>query len=243
MDNLKDRMLSISEAASYLGVSEMTLRRWHDSGKLKATMLTPGGQRRYSISDLQKIKKGLFRIAHDWASSAEAYEPDDEFYCPTSDVFKTRHTKMAILLDQASVGFQPSLISSAAGEIGNNSFDHNLGNWPDISGAFFSYDLNKRIIVIADRGVGVLATLQKVQPDLQTHEQALNVAFTKIVSGRAPENRGNGLKFAKDALTQAKAELFFQSGDAVLEISKKSGELKIHKSDDFIRGALSIIKF
>ena len=243
MKTVNDRMLSISEAASYLGVSEMTLRRWHNDGKLTATMLTPGGQRRYSMSDLQKIKKGLFRIAQEWASSQIAYEPNNEFYCPTTDIFKTRHAKMSILLDRSNYKVNASLVSSAAGEIGNNSFDHNLGNWPDLPGAFFAYDLSKRIIVLADRGVGVLATLKKVKPNLVTHEDALHTAFTEVITGRAPEHRGNGLKYVKEALSKADAELIFQSGDAILEITNKSNDIVISKTDDFIRGSLSIIKF
>lgn len=135
------------------------------------------------------------------------------------------------------------LISSAAGEIGNNSFDHNLGNWPDIAGTFFAYDLGKRIIVLADRGVGVLSTLRRIKPDLKTNEEALRVAFTEFVTGRAPEHRGNGLKYTKDALTNAGADLTFQSGDSVLEIRKGKAELKIEKTDVPLRGSLALIEF
>jgi hypothetical protein len=60
-----------------------------------------------------------------------------------------------------------SLLTSVAGEIGNNSYDHNLGQWPDIPGIFFAYDLNKKQIALADRGVGILETLRKVKPELK----------------------------------------------------------------------------
>ena len=33
------------------------------------------------------------------------------------------------------------LIVAVAGEIGNNSFDHNLGKWPDSPGVFFGFDV------------------------------------------------------------------------------------------------------
>jgi len=34
-------------------------------------------------------------------------------------------------------------------------------------------------------------------PELSTDEEAVRTAFTKVVSGRAPESRGNGLKFVR----------------------------------------------
>ena len=136
-----------------------------------------------------------------------------------------------------------SLIASAAGEIGNNSFDHNLGNWPDILGAFFAYDLGKRIIVLADRGVGILATLRHVRPDLKTDEEALRVAFTEIVTARASEHRGNGLKYVKEALINSGATLSFQSGDALLEIRTGEPGVKISKTDVSMRGSLSLIEY
>jgi hypothetical protein len=243
MTGFENKMLPISEAAKFLGVSEITLRRWHDKGSFLASMVSPGGHRYYSIADLEKMTKGLFRLAQEWASANEPYEPVLDFYCATSDVFKTRLTTMAILLD--SPIFQPnaSFISSAVGEIGNNSYDHNIGNWPDVPGAFFAYDLDKRIIVLADRGVGILSTLRNVKPELQEHDEALHIAFTEVITGRAPEHRGNGLKYVKDALTKAGAELNFQSGDAVLEINIKQPMIKINKSENPIRGCLIRIKF
>ena len=136
-----------------------------------------------------------------------------------------------------------SLIASAAGEIGNNSFDHNLGNWPDVMGTFFAYDMGKRRIVLADRGVGVLTTLRHIRPELTNEAQALRVAFTEYITGRAPEHRGNGLKYVVDALSQAKASLFFQSGDAILHIDKAKTGVIIKKSAVAIHGCLALIEF
>ena len=45
-------MLSIGEAAKLLGVHKTTLRRWEDAGKINPVR-TPGGQRRYTLRDLQ----------------------------------------------------------------------------------------------------------------------------------------------------------------------------------------------
>lgn len=244
MDKPSSKLLSIKEAAQYLGVSAATLRRWHNNGTFKASFLSPGGYRYYSVSELAKKTKGIFRLAQEWVESAVPFEPEHDFYCSTSDRFKTRHERMAHAID-AHTSWQSigSLISSAAGEIGNNSFDHNLGNWPDVPGTFFAYDLGKRVIVLADRGVGVLATLRLIRPSLATDEEAVHVAFTEILTSRATEHRGNGLKFVKEALTQAGADLLFQSGNAILEIKKGVPGFKIKKTETPIRGSLSLIKF
>lgn len=44
--------LSISEVAKRLNVSEMTLRRWDDDGKLKATRRSDGNQRQYDSAEI-----------------------------------------------------------------------------------------------------------------------------------------------------------------------------------------------
>lgn len=244
MDDSQAKLLSIREAAQYLGVTETTLRRWHNDGSFKASFLTPGGHRHYALSDLEKKTKGLFRLAEEWAASDNPELPESDFYCSTSDRFKTRHERMAHEID-AHISWQAfgSLIASAAGEIGNNSFDHNLGNWPDTPGVFFSYDLGKRVVVLADRGVGILATLRLVRPKLKTHEEALHVAFTEVLTSRASEHRGNGLKFVKEALTAARADLQFQSGNAIVSLHKDKSAFAIKQTERFIRGSLALIKF
>ena len=52
-----ERLVGIGEAASALGVSIATLRRWEASGKLVAER-TAGGHRRY---DLAKLSPEMFR--------------------------------------------------------------------------------------------------------------------------------------------------------------------------------------
>lgn len=244
MERSAKKLLSISAAAQYLGVAEATLRRWHNDGSFQATFVTPGGHRHYSLADLDRKTKGLFRIAQEWVSAENPYPLEHDFYCSTSERFKTRHERMAHEID-AHPTWQKigSLISSAAGEIGNNSFDHNLGNWPDITGNFFAYDLGKRVIVLADRGVGILATLRLVRPNLKTDAEALQVAFTEIITSRASEHRGNGLKYVKEALMNAGADLTFQSGDSVLKIRKDESGFRIKKAETPLRGSLALIEF
>ena len=166
------------------------------------------------------------------------------FYCQDVSVFQVRLSKLEKDLGKMR-GLKEKfpLISAIVGEIGNNSFDHNLGNWPDTPGIFFSYDLKKKQVVLADRGQGVLATLKRVKPELSNHQSALRVAFTEIVSGRAPEYRGNGLKFVRNVVVDNDISLFFQTGDAQLRVKKEESEFKIKVSNNCLRGCLASIEF
>ncbi|MBP0627458.1 MULTISPECIES: IS607 family transposase [unclassified Cupriavidus] len=47
------KMVSIQEAAEFLGVAAQTLRRWEREGKLIPDERTPGGRRRYDLSRLR----------------------------------------------------------------------------------------------------------------------------------------------------------------------------------------------
>ena len=128
------------------------------------------------------------------------------------------------------------------GEIGDNSFAHNLGKWSDTQGIFFGYDFSKGVIVLADRGLGVLETLRQVRPELPSHIDALRVAFTEFISGRAPEQRGNGLKYVKRVVSDNPMTLFFATGDAELRLKSPDKKLLITRSVTSFRGCLAIIE-
>jgi excisionase family DNA binding protein len=50
--------LTTSEAARHLGVSLSTIRRWSDAGHLVGYR-TPGGQRRFTVEQLEKFLDSL----------------------------------------------------------------------------------------------------------------------------------------------------------------------------------------
>ncbi|HPT08564.1 MAG TPA: helix-turn-helix domain-containing protein [bacterium] len=243
-----DKLIKINEVAKILNVSIQTLRRWDESGQLKSIRINPNGYRYYNLSDIQLIAKDIFYLAKEWASQSIAVEPDNNFFCIDSPTFqiKLNHLEKDLqTITKLKKDF--SLISSIVGEIGNNSFDHNIGSWPDIRGIFFAYDLNKGQIVLADRGQGILTTLQRVIPNLINDKDALLIAFTEKISGRAPENRGNGLKYVKKVLMDIKKEiplkLYFQSGNSFLIMNDKTKNLKIEQTKTYVRGCLALINF
>lgn len=86
------KMVSIQEAAEFLGVSPQTLRRWEREGRLLADERTPGGRRRY---DLARLRPEQFRApetprrtiayarvsSHDQKDDLERQKQVLELYC------------------------------------------------------------------------------------------------------------------------------------------------------------------
>lgn len=239
---MKDKLLNIGQAAEILGVSIDTLRRWDESGKLVAIRKEGGTHRYYREKDLEIFSSDLFKFASDWIQNNTEFP--GTFYCANSAVFQAKISKMEYLLMEKP-GFEKlySLIVLVAGEIGDNSFAHNLGKWPDTPGIFFGYDIQKGVIVLADRGLGVLKTLRQVRPSLPNHVAAVEVAFTEFISGRAPEKRGNGLKSVREVVTAQPIDLFFASGDAEVRMQGSDKSFRVTRGQDMVRGCLAKIEF
>lgn len=242
---MADGKVRIGEAATILGVTVQTLRNWEKSGKLLAQR-SLGGQRYYKLRDLEHFALNLEALAWAWAASAQVPQIPDEYYSERQDRFTSRLEKMSVVLLQ-SLGSTSndlvSLLTLMAGEIGDNSFAHNVGSWPDVPGVFFAYDINKRLIVLADRGRGVRATLSQVRPNLTTDTEALTVAFTEIVSGRNPEKRGNGLKVVRSVAESNPIGLLFRSGLGMVQIPKSPGPMRIKVAKENVRGTYAVITF
>lgn len=166
-----------------------------------------------------------------------------DWYCKTRDVFQSRLERMTMEIIRMGVSEERSyLFSAVAGEIGNNSFDHNAGNWRDLPGVVFAYERNtegKLCLCISDRGRGVLETLRRVDEDLSSDRDALEIAFTKKISGRAPENRGNGLKFVKSVVEEMHISLDFFSGNAHLSLNDTT--MRIEERKENIFGCVALI--
>ncbi len=239
---MEEVLFTISQAAEYLGVSLNTLRRWDESGKLAAIKKDGGTHRYYREKDLEIFTSDLMKFASEWIE--DGVEFPSRFYCQTSSIFNARLTKMEYALMQKP-GFEKlySLIVLIAGEIGDNSFAHNLGKWPDTAGIFFGYDFEKRIVVLADRGLGILETLRQVRPELPSHVAAVEVAFTEFISGRAPEKRGNGLKLVREVVIDQPFDLFYTSGDAEVRMKGSDKVFRVTRGQHIVRGCLAKIEF
>ncbi len=184
------------------------------------------------------------KLAREWMSaSPEQAQVESEYYCPTRDVFEARNNKTPEELINKGVDESLSyFIYSILGELGNNSFDHNLANWPDVIGVFFAMEYNGKNgrAIIADRGLGVLNTLKKAAPELKTDAEALEMAFTKKISSRVLENRGNDLKFVKNNVIENNLFLKFCSGNACVAINHG---MERETGNSVVRGCVAILKF
>ena len=240
---MPSKLISIGKAAKLLGVSIDSLRRWDKTHRLPSVRNGPKGHRYYRQTDIDVFLRDIVALAKQWARAETGITPEQDVYCQTRDIFQARLEKLQSSLQRAVHSTAVSLLSAIAGEIGNNSFDHNLGNWPDITGIYFSYDLGNRVIVLADRGQGILATLKRVRPALTNDDDALKVAFTETISGRLPEARGNGLKFVRDVIVENPFTLDFETGNAHLFLKENDKEIIITSAEKYTRGCLAIIRF
>ncbi len=131
--------------------------------------------------------------AFHWATETSAQEPPTEYYCPTRDIADARLPKLyQEAITNGLSEDNTALLTAIAAELTTNCFDHNLGSWKDISGCWFSFEMQNNVlqIIIGDRGQGILKSLLHADKSLTSHTDALFVALTKQISGRQPENRG-----------------------------------------------------
>jgi len=232
-----------TELAKMLGISRIAVFNKIKKGEIKSQKM---GRNfvifKKDIENIEVFSSNLLKVAKNWTVSGKEFP--EQFYCQNSSVFYARLVKMEKLMIQDKKTKDIfSFLVSISGEIGNNSYDHNLGQWPGISGIFFGYDLNKKQIVLADRGLGILKTLKRVKPELENHEQALQTAFTEVISGRKPESRGNGLKYVRNIISKNPINLTFYTGNAKLILESNSFNLDIKTIKDNISGCLAFITY
>lgn len=175
------------------------------------------------VPDFDRVKR--------WYSSlARPDENPSEFICAARDVFTARLGHLAAYTKKGLEEKELSLLISAVGEVGNNCFDHNLGHWQDIPGCWFETQITKRRlwVCIADRGQGILRSLTRVDPAIRDDQMALVTAFKKVISGRAPENRGNGLKYVKNIVVgNGDRGLACASGGGLVDYGSKGADCRV----------------
>ncbi|MBI2058079.1 MAG: MerR family DNA-binding transcriptional regulator [Candidatus Yanofskybacteria bacterium] len=121
------------------------------------------------------------------------------------------------------------------------AFQTRLTEMQDLLGQ--AQDLSAIFSLVVAVTLGVLKTLKRVKPELDNDQNALVVAFTEVISGRAPEIRGNGLKFVRKVISENPIGLLFQTGDAELILAKDSSVLDVRPAADSFRGCLALITF
>lgn len=149
----------------------------------------------YMMTDIPDFKPAL-----GWFKSSKAKKTPS--VCETRDVFSAR---LSHFIPLQKIGFPKEdlpLVISTTGEIGNNSFDHNMGQWKDLPGCWFEIQTtrNRLWVLIADRGQGIYRSISRVVSDTLDEENAVKMVFDEQISGRAPEKRGNGLKYVKSII-------------------------------------------
>jgi len=240
---MPNTLISIGEAARQLSISIDSLRRWDKTHRLASIRSGPRGHRYYRQSDIDLYLRNESSLAQQWSASPVGTAPASYAYCQTRDEFQARLENLQTVLKHKVPLSAVSLLCAVAGEIGNNSFDHNLGNWPDINGIYFSHDMKNSTIVLADRGQGILTTLKRVKPELTSASEALRVAFTETISGRRPEARGNGLKFVRSVIVENPFTLNFQTGDANLYLKEYDKTIVVTPGETYIKGCFAVIGF
>ena len=169
------------------------------------------------------------------AEMFNCFKGNDEYFSKTRDVFTAR-------IQSFILGGKKYLEAAVIGEIGNNTFDHNFifaNNFP--WGVYCNLSYKKKYAVLADYGMGVRQSLLSVLPSIGTDLEAVETAFTRRISGRSPEQRGNGLKFISETIQQNNWYFYFQSGSGSCSINNKG--IRFHEKAISLIGCLAIIDF
>jgi hypothetical protein len=159
----------------------------------------------------------------------------DEYFSKTRDVFTARIQSFVLETNKY-------LEAAIIGEIGNNTFDHNFifqANYP--VGVYCNTLYKSAYTVLADFGKGIRKSLESVMPSISSDFEAVETAFTKRISGRFPEQRGNGLKFVSEAIQNNNWHLYFQSGTGCCSIDKN--RMGFFDKNISLIGCLAIINF
>lgn len=159
---------------------------------------------------------------------------DMDYFCTSRDIFQAR-------MDSYVYRTNKYLQSAIIGEIGNNTFDH---NWDfdknHVRGCYLDLNATDGTIVLADFGRGIKNSLSRVRY-FDNDLDALKTAFTEEISGRAPEQRGNGLKFVAENICKNNWSLYFQSGTSCCIIEDRN--MYFRDSNISVIGCLAIMNF
>jgi hypothetical protein len=157
------------------------------------------------------------KLALNFFSNGTVGQGDNVFYCQTRDQSSARFSSWAKIFESYKVSKNNiAILIAILGELTNNSFDHNLGQWNGAPGCLVTFEkMNNALeIFIVDRGQGIISSLSPSLEKKIPPAEILKKAFEERISGRAPERRGNGLKFVLKYLKQTNNSLYCYSQSA-----------------------------
>lgn len=122
-DRASETWLSLKKAAAHLNVHAATLRRWADDGEMPH-MLTPGGHRRFALSDLEqfantrRVTQRTLALPQAWATQAMTRaradmpeQADAHWLAQLSEPMRERHR----MLGRRLMGLTLQYVSSSDG--------------------------------------------------------------------------------------------------------------------------------
>lgn len=151
------------------------------------------------------VKESVLQFLIHGALDVSDGQADNFFYCSSRDQVHARLAKwMSFFSSQSISDGDSAILTAILGELTNNSFDHNLGQWNGCAGCVVGFEKTPETlnVFIADRGQGIVSSLRRVLDGSVSSNEVLKKAFEERISGRAPEKRGNGLKFVSKHLLE-----------------------------------------
>lgn len=147
-------------------------------------------------------------------------------HCIYRDEFDARLGRFIKMFNTFGLNENDSRLATAVvGELGNNVFDHNSGNWPtDIGGCIIEAqhypNLRSIEIAIGDPGVGFYESLRVRFPDMKNDIEAIKLGLAGN-TGRLGEIRGNGLKLIQNwTIQNFSGKVMIHSGNGLVTVDK-----------------------
>jgi len=167
------------------------------------------------------------------AETVRGFNENDGCFSKNRDVFSARIQSYILETNKY-------LEAAIIGEIGNNTFDHNYIFQQNLPwGVYCNLSYKEKYIALVDYGMGVRQSLGSVLPSIGSDVEAVETAFTKRISGRSPEQRGNGLKFVSETIQENNWHLYFQSGSGSCSIDGHG--INFFEKTPSITGCLAIL--
>lgn len=148
-------------------------------------------------------------------------------HCKFRDEFEARLSSRIRLMFQkfGLTSDDENRATALVGELGNNVFDHNDGQWPtDVRGAIILAQHNPRKrqieVVVADPGIGFSGSLKSVKKAIKNDVEAIQLGLSGV-TGRIGELRGNGLTVIQDwTINKFNGIVRIHSGNGLVVVDK-----------------------